>query len=166
MKTKLLFSFFLLFLFLFADISSGEIKVKSSLHWVHRTTKVSACVVHLSEFQEELVKVKTFDFTNDDGVKVLTKLVAVDNVVVSTYRTINPLSKVIAYRVRNEIYFNLWKNPRDMKELVNTFIHESLHIAGYGHGGNSPVGKKHSVPYFVGAMAEKYVSKCEERIND
>jgi hypothetical protein len=147
------------------EYDNNTITVKSSLDWMKESAKVANCVLNHAEFKAELALVESFDYSDDNGVQVLEKLSKV-KCVASTYKTRNPFSKAIATTYATDkttYYFNLRKNPRKMKYMVNTHIHECLHLAGYSHGDNSSIGKEKSVNYFVGSLGEKYSEKCESR---
>jgi hypothetical protein len=143
--------------------SHAAITVKSSLSWMQKLGKTTECVIALPEFQAEINAITVFTYTHKNGKDVINDLSKMKDVAISTYRTTNPRSKTIAYTYggAKTIYFNKWKNPRDIESMINTVIHESTHIVGYKHGDNKNIGKEKSVPYLVGSIAEKYVSKCK-----
>ena len=114
------------------------------------------------EFQNELSAIEKFDFSDDNGSQVLEKLMS-NSKTITTYRTKNPFSKAIAttYSTDKEnMYLNTRKNPREYKFMINTVVHEFLHLVGYSHNDNNPIGKENSVNYYVGSLAEKYSKGC------
>jgi hypothetical protein len=66
----------------------------------------------------------------------------------------------------NEIYINTRALPRSLPSLVNTYVHEFCHYAGFSHGSNKYVPwKSRTVPYNVGAIAET-ICKGNGRFTD
>lgn len=157
-----MFLMFLGLLFIVAN-ADAAISVKSSLPWMKILGSTTDCVIKDADFQKEVSAIKKFDYSDKAGGRVVLDLLTAKGISISTYKTRNPWSKAIAYTYagNDTIYFNLRNNPRDFKEMINTVMHETTHIVGYGHGSNSPVGKEKSVPYWVGSIAEKYADKCK-----
>ncbi len=144
------------------EIKKDTFNYRSSLSWVESLALKANCTVRLKEFQKELSAIEKFDFSDDNGKQVLEKLMY-NNKTITTYRTKNPFSKAIAttYNTDKEnMYLNTRKNPREYKFMVNTVVHEFLHLVGYSHNGNNPVGKEKSVNYYVGSLAEKHSKGC------
>lgn len=138
---------------------------KSSLGYIQKVALVANCVIQNEEFLKEVGAFKKFTFTDKTPLDVMNSLKGFSPVVISTYKTKNPFTKVIATTYASDkttIYFNTRMNPRDMSSMINTAIHEGLHLSGYSHGDNSSIGKEDSVNYRVGTIAEKYTAKCEE----
>lgn len=137
---------------------------KASPVWQIALTKTANCVLTDKAFLIEVATLPKFDYSNDTGLEVSLKLQNNVTTYLSTYRPWNRYSKVIAYRNTgsNILYFNLRKNPRDSEEMVNTCHHELLHVLGYDHNGNGPEndGRRFTVNYYVGRIAEKYVKDC------
>lgn len=153
-----------LFFILISFQVNAAIGVNSSLPWMKSLGTTAECVINNADFQKEVSAIEKFDYSTRNGKQVVADLVAMKDVAISTYKTKNPFSKTIAYTYggAKTIYFNTRKNPRDFKEMINTVVHEASHIVGYGHGDNSSKGKEKSVPYWVGAIAEKYVLNCSK----
>lgn len=137
----------------------------SSKTWLGDVARVSECVVHNDQFLTEVGNFPKYDFTTDTPKEVerkmraaLTRPVTVE---FSTYTKY--FSKTIAYRNTGgtTVYFNLKRNPRAIEEMLDTGIHEWLHVVGYGHGDNYATGKQDSVPYRVGSIAAKYINVCK-----
>lgn len=102
-------------------------------------------------FRRKVKAVKEFDMSDHDGRQVLANLLQV-RCQVKLYKSKWPWSKAIAYTIGNSIYLNTRKNPRELKSMLNTLIHEAAHCADYSHGNNSSVGKENTVPYKVGSL--------------
>jgi hypothetical protein len=100
--------------------------------------------------------------SQDNGTQILNEILS-KKAVIRTYKTKWPLSKAIATTYKNnktELYFNRYKNPREMANMVNTSMHEITHLVGYSHGSNSSIGKEDTVPYKVGAIAQRNYHAC------
>jgi hypothetical protein len=135
---------------------------RSSLSWVKELSKVANCTVNLKSFQDELSTIERFDYSDDNGKQVLSKLLS-DAKTITTYKTKNPWSSAMATTYsadKDNMYLNTRKNPREYKFMVNTVCHEKLHLNGYSHGNNSSVGKENTVNYFVGSLCEKHSKGC------
>ena len=70
-------------------------------------------------------------------------------------------SKAIAVaKGDGKIRLNRFKLNRDVSSIVNTLIHELVHVVDHheewsaGHNGNSPLGKGRTAPYLIGELAE------------
>jgi hypothetical protein len=138
---------------------------KSSLSYMTKTAAITNCVLKNEKFLSEVASFPKYTYTTKTPQEVRKSLESMKPVIISTYRTKNPWSKAIATTYSSDkttVYFNTRKNPRPMTEMVNTSIHEGLHLNGFSHGSNSPVGKEDSVNYRVGTIGEKYVSECEK----
>lgn len=142
---------------------------KSNFDWLEKTAKVSNCVLNNKQFQSKIKSINKFDYTSDSGGEVLSKYLSGGQSTLFTYRSLNPWTKVIAYTLtgnKNDIFYNTRKlndsngNPREIKLMVNTTIHERGHLVGYGHGNNSSHQKDNSVPYLVGSESENFVEGC------
>lgn len=151
-----------LLLFLFISVSHAKITTKSTLPWMNNLGQATDCVIANPAFGLEVGSILKFDYSDKNGLQVMGALNASRDVLISTYRTWNPKSKTIAYTVYGSkaIYFNLWNNPRPFPDLINTVIHEVLHLEKFSHGNNSSVGKQNTVNYRVGGIAERYVVGC------
>ncbi len=137
----------------------------TSYAWLDEAVRVADCVTDNSAFVAEVYDIPSFYYTSDLGKDVAKNLVKKDSIHIYTYKSKNPFSKVNAYRGSNgSVYFNLRNNPRDLKDMVNTVIHERLHI-WYSHNGNYRTTQNLlSVPYKVGDISEKYVMQCAESV--
>lgn len=159
MKTAFALFFFLI---VFATMVEASIEIKSSLPWMKNLSATTECVIKDEGFQKEVSAIEKFDYSPKNGKQVVADLLTFKKITLSTYKTKLPWSKTIAYRPVGtaEVYFNLRKNPRDFSEMINTVIHEWLHVYDYDHGNNSAVGKEKTVNYAVGKISEKYVLNC------
>ena len=135
---------------------------KSKYDYMEEVVKTSSCVLLSPHYQHEVSQIKKFDYSDKTGEEVIQIMLGDQEVFYTTYKS-RPWSKVVAYRNRgsNWVYFNRRNNPRSMKSMVNTAIHEASHIVGFGHGGNNSQGKQNSVPYKIGKIAEKYAEDCK-----
>lgn len=136
---------------------------KSSLPWVKELINKANCVVNSQDFLNEVKAWPKFTYSDATGEDVYKSILNLHKVNVETYQTKNPWSKAIATTyagVNDTVFLNTRRNPRDMKYMINTVLHEPLHLVGYSHGDNSPAGKENSVNYRVGSIAEKYADSC------
>lgn len=136
----------------------------SSLDYIHEVVRISNCVINNEEFLKEVEAFPKYDYTDKTSKQVADSLRNPKPVIVSTYRTKSPWSSVIATTYSSDpttIYFNTRRNPREMKDMIETSCHEGLgHIQGYGHGDNSEYGKENSVPVMLGTICGKYAETC------
>jgi hypothetical protein len=132
--------------------------VRSTLPYISKVADVGNCIVKKPEFLAEVAAFPKYDYTTMSPTEVAHKLKEFHSVTLSTYW--KPVTKSIAYTVKNTTYFNTARNPRPIPEMANTAIHEWTHVLGFGHGDNWSKGKENSVPYRVGSIAEKYVGGC------
>lgn len=141
----------------------GKFKTSLTLKWAKDLVATANC---LKERPELYQRIKTSKFTETsktpeqiaDDVKAMTSEL-------KTYTYWNPFSNVIATTYSNDkenIYFNTRKNPRSMKEMVNTIFHETTHLIGYTHSSNyNNETTRKTVPYMVGQIAEDLAYLCE-----
>ncbi len=143
--------------------------VRSSLPEFKEVARKANCIVKNPAFLAEIGAVAKFTHTPKSTPQVVEAIKAYKAAIISTYYkkySVFPrLTKTLAYRntkgkETNVIYFNTAKFPRSEKSMINTAVHEWLHVSGFGHGDNSPRGKEKSVPYLVGDIAEKYLGAC------
>jgi hypothetical protein len=133
---------------------------RSSLDYIKKVASVTNCVIKNEDFLKEVESFPKYTFTTKTPKEVADSLRNMKTVTLSTFQTKNPFSAAIASTINGTVYFNTRRNPRTMNEMLNTSIHEGLHVNGYSHGDNFPKGKEDSVNYRVGMIAEKYLSKC------
>lgn len=130
--------------------------------WLDQVAKVAECVIRNQDFLSEVSRFPKYTHTTKTPGEVAKALGgARQSIELSTFTKL--FSKTIAYRNpgSNIVYFNLRKNPRAIKEMLNTAIHEWSHVVGFVHGDNYANGKQDSVPYRVGGIAEKYTEVCK-----
>lgn len=135
----------------------------SKIPWVINLVGSANCVVNTKAFINEVKTYPKFTLTTATPADVAASLESMGPFEVATYKTTNPLSKAIATTFKGNkttLFLNVRRNPRALPAMVNTLAHESLHLAGYSHGDNSPVGKEESVNYKVGSISEKYLEGC------
>lgn len=71
-------------------------------------------------------------------------------------------TKAIAMTKGKDINLNIHKMYRPIGDIVNTIVHETVHIVdgqhtySFGHGSNNPNGKGFTAPYLIGRLAEEY----------
>lgn len=104
-----------------------------------------------------------FTHTEDSVMQVFNHLASNHKnriIIAKLWKPRNPWTSAVATTFKNkpgEVYINVRKiNQRSIQDYVNTLVHESCHVLGYGHGSNSPKGKENSVPYWLGAQAEEW----------
>jgi len=131
----------------------------SKTTYLPQAITVAELVLRDEDFLRDISSIQSFYYSTDTGAEVVKKISTGAVAYVSTYRTRNPWSSVTAKTVGHSISFNSWNNPRPLKFMVNTLVHEYLHVLGYSHKGNNPKGNEKTVPYLVGDIAERYVSK-------
>ena len=134
-------------------------KISSSLLYLEEVVRISEYILSDEEFLNEVSKVKKFSSTNLKGVDVVLSISIGPVATVSSYKTLNPWSSVTAYTTGKMIKFNTRNNPRSINSMVNTLIHEYMHVLGFHHSGNSSKGNQESIPYMVGDISETYVTK-------
>jgi hypothetical protein len=138
----------------------------SSKPWMTDVAKVAECVLKDDDFLTEVGNFKKYTFTDQSpkAVEALMRSTKKD-AVYSTYWAKKKSTVTVAFRNKgsNIVYLNLWKHPkkknRAMDKMVATYIHEWLHILGFGHGSNNMKGKEDSVPYMVATISKKYSIK-------
>lgn len=140
--------------------AQSRFELKSSLYYLPEVIKVTDCVIELKEFQDEVRAIKSFTSSKENGAQVVEKILSPKKAVIRHYLKLS--AKVTAKTVSGEVYWNRYKkiNPRPLPKMVNTGMHERLHVLGYNHDGNKARINQESVPYKVGDIAEKYVKKC------
>lgn len=124
--------------------------------------EIAEKVLHDPSFIKEIREKNKFTYTPDSSEEVAEVIEANLNLKINvlTYKTWSPWSAVIGYSDGEDIYVNTRKLPYlSVSDYVGNFIHEFCHHIGYGHGNNKPNGKEHSVPYWVGNLAQEYAEK-------
>jgi hypothetical protein len=154
----------LLLLLVVFSVSShaGFIPSRNSAKYIHTISKIANCIVKNQNFLSEVKEIRSFDFSLANGLYVVQQLEKDIEIKITTYRPWNRWSVANAYSVNGKplINFNVYNNPRPIPKMVNTVIHESLHVYGINHGDQYRAGKEKSANYWVGEIAEKYVKEC------
>ena len=136
-------------------------KIQSKLKYFPEVVRVTNCVLANEQFLSEVSLVAKFTSSSHNGYQVVDKIKdSFDKPVVILTERRARWSTVLARRVDEYVIFNTRKNPRSVPEMVNTLVHESLHVAGYGHEYNYSPARNLSVPYYVGDIAEEYTQDC------
>ena len=142
-----------------APMIESKFEVVKELPYFKEAVKLADCVYNLKEFQDEVAAIKSFGNTRDNGAKVVEKMLSPKKGMLRHYKA-SP--KVIAYTVKDEIYFNSnASNKRTIEDNVNTLIHERLHVLGYRHISRFNIGRSRDNAYKIGKISEKYVGKCK-----
>jgi hypothetical protein len=145
-------------------LPSAPFHTELKTQWVNDLVRVANCTFTHADFLKAVESKTLFDYSEHTGADVIGRMSKI-TCGIRLYSTKNPFSSAIATTYasdRSFLYLNTRKNPREMKYMVNTVIHECSHLAGYTHGDNSPVGKENSVPYWIGDKAEEVAVKCME----
>jgi hypothetical protein len=122
-------------------------------------------------FFQEVSLIQAFDLSMNpathrpfSGKEVVAMLAQGVRITVDQYKPWNFWSKAIAYADPGTpvIHLNVRKINRSVPSIVNTLMHESVHIVdrklNFAHGSNSSTGKDETAPYKIGEIAEKLAS--------
>lgn len=150
------------FLIIFNANAITFINSKWSPNWQLKIIPIANCVIKNEKFLKEISEIERFDYSKAKGsdvVNALKKDITIKN---TTYKSWNWRSNVNAYTKGSNpvVNWNVRNNPRSLPEMINTEIHEGLHILQFFHGNNYSTGKENTVNYKVGKIAEKYVGEC------
>lgn len=151
--------FFLIFVICFSSSQAADsfFELRSKLSYLPEVVRIADLVILDKDFQKEIEQIESFKDSKENGYQVVSKMLSPIKAVVSSYKSKNPYSSTTAYTVEDRVYFNTRNNPRRISEMVNTAIHERLHVLNYHHKGNSWRKNQDTVPYKVGNISEKYV---------
>jgi hypothetical protein len=146
------------------------IKVECEGHWqiVVEATARASQLLGDPAFYARIREHPRFDYT-DVSPRDIAQLMeqAAITLRVQTYKSFNPLSRVLGYedaRYPNDVFLNTRRFDRSMASIVGTILHEAVHAVDalspldFGHGGNSAAGKDNSAPYWIGNLAISMVS--------
>lgn len=110
-----------------------------------------------------------FDFSTATPAQIA-DLMEVSNAVVTVklYTSRNPWTKAVAFEDHhypNVVFLNSRRLRRSVPSICATIVHECVHALDsavedfrFGHDGNSPNGNENSAPYWIGELAEEYLS--------
>jgi len=137
-------------------------KVESTLNWIKEAVRITDCVTVQKDFHAEILSVQNFEHYEGENQAIVDSLLSEKVAVIGSYS--KKFTKARAYRDvgTNKIWLNRSKIFKADKDLINTNIHERLHVLGYKHKGNSrnKYNNINSVPYKVGSLSEKYYKRC------
>ena len=83
-------------------------------------------------------------------------------IAVKHWKPWNRWTKAIAMTKGKSINLNVRRMYRPTGSILNTIVHETVHIVDshhsytFGHGSNDPTGKSKTAPYLIGKLAEEY----------
>lgn len=81
---------------------------------------------------------------------------------VKHWKPFNRWTRAIAMTRGKSINLNVRKMYRPIGDIINTIVHETVHIVdgqhtySFGHGNNNPKGKQKTAPYLLGRLSEEY----------
>lgn len=127
-------------------------------------------LLNLDDFYNDIAKHTGFSHTyNGYTPTKISDILKADKstVLIKTYKSKWRWSKANAYvsiKYKNTLFYNtrkLWRTP---ESIINTVVHECVHVAdnnnsnktNFGHGDNKSRGKDNSAPYWIGALAGRY----------
>jgi predicted SprT family Zn-dependent metalloprotease len=139
---------------------------ESSLEWVSKLIDVTDCTTKLDSFHKDIIDNNKYEHYEGSNEKIVKDLKSDVKAHVGTYY--KRFTRARAYRNvgSNKIWLNRAKISGKIDvDLVNTMIHERLHVLGYQHKGNNKYkyNNVESVPYKVGKISEKYSQECINR---
>jgi hypothetical protein len=116
------------------------------------------------KFLEKLRTIDRFNYTTDSGRDVAEKLKnATITVIIREWKPMWRWTKQTGHAEFNKelntgiVYLNTYKLNRPLFDLVETFLHEPLHMLGYAHKGNTNNEfNRGTVPYKVSSMFAEY----------
>jgi predicted Zn-dependent protease len=152
------------------SIKREKISYTGSKQWAKDLVPIANCILTHSKLLNDLEKIESFDWTDDNGHEVLKKLLIgpvseikhyTSNYFAYLARKSTPgKSPVIAYTLKGkpDMYFNTRTNPRDVQLMIGTVCHEYGHIIGYGHGANGS--HTTGVPNDLANLCVKHIEEC------
>jgi hypothetical protein len=120
-------------------------------------------ICEMKEFYADIASVRDFDLDNTTPTKISMELKYSPGLIfVKTYY--RPFSRANAYFKPSQpeyIFINTAKLRRSINSIVNTIVHEGVHVvdhnvedASFGHAGNTSHGKGETAPYKIGMLAQ------------
>jgi hypothetical protein len=137
----------------------SRFEIVRELPYFKEVIKVADCVINLKEFQDEIAKIESFGNTKESGEQVKNTMLLPVKAKLRYYWYFK--KSVIAKTIKDEVYINTKSNPRKLADMVNTFIHERLHVLGYKHVSKWNIGRDKDNAYVIGDLSEKYVEQCD-----
>jgi hypothetical protein len=126
---------------------------------IHKAANLVESHYRDEAFLKLLCGVDSFNYTNDHGIDVAVKISGSNlKMQIKSYKTWSIFSKVIGYASKDTIFVNTRKLNLPLKDRVENFFHEPMHLLGYSHKGNSVNAfNLGTVPYKTASMFVKYL---------
>lgn len=137
-----------------------------------KNSKVLDCVDFINDllkedlFFDSIDKSHSFTHTEYEP-QAISQLIKNDDnkIFIKLYKSKNPFTKANAYvspNYKNTLFLNTRKLWRKEEDMINTIVHECVHVVDYsengkidfGHGDNYSKGKDNSAPYWIGNLAK------------
>nr|WP_320000128.1 hypothetical protein [uncultured Draconibacterium sp.] len=148
-----------------------------------KNEKVNDCVEFINDlfeadfFLKSVADKDSFTHTEYEPRKVAALMKDDENeTVVKLYKSFNPWTRANAHvspKFENTLFLNTRKLWRNREDIINTIVHECVHVVDFsengiidfGHGDNYSKGKENSAPYWIGELAKKiYLDSLESEI--
>jgi hypothetical protein len=126
---------------------------------IHKAANLVETHYKDSEFLFNLGAIQNFNHSYDSGYAVGVKIFNSElKIQIKPYKTWSPWSNVIGYASGNTIYCNTRKLHLPLKDRVENFFHEPMHLLGYSHKGNYVNAfNLNTVPYRTASIFVKYL---------
>jgi len=126
---------------------------------IHKAANIVEAHFKDQSFLNTLCGIEKFNFTYHSGVHVAANIATAElKIQIKPYKTWNPYSKVIGYASGSTIFINERKLNLPLKDRVDNFFHEPMHLLGYSHKGNSVNAfNLGTVPYKTASIFVKYL---------
>ena len=123
--------------------------------------EVANILVKNVKFLEGIGKMEKFDFSTLSGAEIASWFQP-QTIEIKLYKPFNCFSRALGKSLKNRVvYLNARKLDRPVESLVNTIIHELIHVLDVdekcGHGDSWAKGKEDSAPYKIGGFAEYFL---------
>ncbi|MBW7914647.1 MAG: hypothetical protein H3C54_13335 [Taibaiella sp.] len=142
---------------------------------------IGAAVIHANKlfthipFLDAIYNLKKFDMATITPRQVTDLICNADiQLTVDTYWPLRFSSAADAYDDKLEpraIHLNRLKINRPVHSICNTLVHQSIHALNacypsyyFGHGCNNPVGKEHTAPFRIAALAQQIIAKDKKAV--
>lgn len=146
-------------------------KVKDCVEFINDLFKVELFYISI------LNKNEPFTHTEYEPSRISHIMKSDDNeIIIKLYKSKNPFTKANAYvspKHKNTLFLNTRKLWRKRNQLIDTIVHECVHVVDFsengqidfGHGDNYSKGKENSAPYWIGNLAKQlYLDSLESDI--